>query len=65
MAGNFWEWVADRHGNYFATLPHKTIEDPRGPESGTMRALRGGVVLQERRHWFSFDRLFDTSEQAG
>ena len=44
MAGNVLEWVADWYGeHYYGTLPlDKPVDDPRGPQSGTMRVLRGG-----------------------
>jgi serine/threonine-protein kinase len=38
MAGNVWEWVADRFGPY-SGLPQ---EDPTGPPSGDVPVLRGG-----------------------
>jgi serine/threonine-protein kinase len=41
MAGNVWEWVADRHSRtYYATSPPN---NPLGPETGFFRVLRGGA----------------------
>ncbi|MBI5877338.1 MAG: SUMF1/EgtB/PvdO family nonheme iron enzyme [Chloroflexi bacterium] len=40
MAGNVWEWVADRYSDtYYQNAP--TL-DPKGPDSGSSRVLRGG-----------------------
>ncbi|MEI7989527.1 MAG: bifunctional serine/threonine-protein kinase/formylglycine-generating enzyme family protein [Chloroflexota bacterium] len=40
MSGNVWEWVNDWYGdNYYQTSPQK---NPTGPDSGTVRVLRGG-----------------------
>jgi formylglycine-generating enzyme required for sulfatase activity len=43
MAGNVWEWVADRYApNYYATSP---ADNPLGPDRGTDLVLRGGGWL--------------------
>ena len=40
MAGNVWEWVADRYGPaYYGSCPAR---NPPGPLSGKYRILRGG-----------------------
>lgn len=38
MAGNVWEWVADRYGPYSTDA----VRDPRGAERGQTRVNRGG-----------------------
>jgi formylglycine-generating enzyme required for sulfatase activity len=38
MAGNVWEWTADRHGDYSVAA----VTDPQGPTVGATRVFRGG-----------------------
>ena len=41
LAGNVWEWVADRYdAHYYARSPSR---DPRGPDRGDRRVVRGGA----------------------
>ena len=48
LAGNVWEWCADWSGDdYYAKA--KSV-DPRGPDSGTTRILRGGCWANIDQH---------------
>ncbi|SEK70568.1 Formylglycine-generating enzyme, required for sulfatase activity, contains SUMF1/FGE domain [Blastococcus sp. DSM 46786] len=43
MSGNVWEWCADWFDPGY--YQHSPVQDPRGPERGTARVLRGGSFL--------------------
>jgi formylglycine-generating enzyme len=45
MSGNVWEWVTDwYHAGYYGL---GETRDPRGPESGNMRIVRGGSWVND------------------
>lgn len=43
MAGNVWDWCADRWGTTWDTS--RVPRDPKGPEDGAERVIRGGSFL--------------------
>lgn len=40
MHGNVWEWTADWHDDHY--YAHAPVNDPQGPETGSVRVRRGG-----------------------
>jgi sulfatase modifying factor 1 len=62
MGGNVWEWCSDWHGGY----PDSAVTDPKGPETGTRRVLRGGSYSNSTGDCRSAERgLCEPGKQAG
>jgi len=60
MAGNVFEWVADRYDkNYYRYSPQR---DPKGPDKGNHRVLRGGSWYFSAGLMQSAFRLHDSPE---
>lgn len=49
VIGNVMEWVADWDGPYQRT--EEAVHDPRGPENGSERVIRGGAWNASDRAW--------------
>ncbi len=57
MHGNIGQWCSDY---YTAGYPDTDEEDPRGPESGSLKAVRGGCYADNPRECRSASRHFNS-----
>ena len=65
MHGNVWEWCWDWDAAYSALPPRYALVDPRGPEQGNLRVLRGGSFEYEAEHVRCADRLANWPADRG
>ncbi len=57
MSGNVWEWCLDWHGSdYYQKSPNK---NPAGPNSGSIRVIRGGCWYDVSRGCRAAGRYYD------
>jgi formylglycine-generating enzyme required for sulfatase activity len=52
MHGNVWQWCADGYGKY----ENGSFKDPKGPDNGEYRVLRGGSLFYDPRRCRSAHR---------
>jgi formylglycine-generating enzyme required for sulfatase activity len=51
VVGNVWEWVADWYADYDKASAQTMSVDPKGPEKGTRRVIRGGSWNGSQATW--------------
>ncbi len=60
MLGNVWEWAEDIYGAY----PAAAVVDPRGPDAGRKRVIRGASYRDPARSLRCADRFAEFPDQA-
>jgi formylglycine-generating enzyme required for sulfatase activity len=62
MHGNVWEWCSDWYQDSYSGLP---TQNPKGPNSGTYRVLRGGCWYNSPQSCRSAGRIWSTPDNRG
>ncbi len=63
MHGNAWQWCADWFGeDYYG---RSSVDDPKGPDAGVVRVLRGGSWLNRPDYCGSAFRFYGATDYAG
>ena len=63
MSGNVCEWCNDRYDEHYYSI--SPTEDPRGPDSGGNRVLRGGGWISRARYCRSVYRNWTSPDRRG
>ena len=58
MSGNVWEWCEDRYGDYNSSQQ----TNPKGPDEGSCRVLRGGSYCDSARYCRVSRRNYNTPD---
>ncbi len=60
MSGNVWEWCEDRYGDYNSSQQ----TNPKGPDEGSCRVLRGGSYCDSARYCRVSRRNYNTPDYS-